>query len=391
MRTWRQSSIASPESMASILAGIVAVVLISTQVIASPAGSPSGSASPGPMSSAAPTATFPPLIRSSLAAILIVNDRLATRADELSQAIAVADPVAEDIAAILRGINTEMAVGNEAANRLLALRETAELGDALLAFYASVAAANAVTLGTSIRNLGAYVDGARRVIEILEGVGALNVRVQAVLDQAVSSPQPSPSPVRPTPSPTPTPTPPPPPPPTPPPTAPPTAPPTVPPPATPPAGSPAPSDGGLIRNGNFEDELTSWRLLVTAPASASATLEPNGGIGGTAAARIDIAAGSEARTGISFVNGGIAVRQGASYTVSAAVRAAETREIRIRVIGAGDLTYAARIFTVTQNWTVVTFNLSQLSTDPAAELTLDLGRSGATVWFDDVTMRESPG
>ena len=77
--------------------------------------------------------------------------------------------------------------------------------------------------------------------------------------------------------------------------------------------------------------------------------------------------------------------------MSVAVRAAETREVRVRVTGAGGLTYAARIFTVGTAWTIVSFDLEQLATDPAAELALDLGRSDATVWFDDVSLREAPG
>jgi hypothetical protein len=42
-------------------------------------------------------------------------------------------------------------------------------------------------------------------------------------------------------------------------------------------------------------------------------------------------------------------------------------------------------------WTVVSFEASQLVADPAVQLGLDLGRSDATVWFDNVVIRESPG
>jgi hypothetical protein len=304
---------------------------------------------------------------------------LAQRADELGQVIAADDPLAEDIAAILRGINTEITVGNEAANRLLTHRDTLALGQDLAAFYETVANRNAETLGTSIRNTAAYIDGARAVIELLGGLGPFNDRLRAALDGSAATPSvapASPSPSAPA---------------SPPPTAPPTAPPTIAPSPSPSGGSAGTGDTGLVVNGNFEDDLAGWRLLVTEPATATATAVPGAGVGGSSAARIDITIGSDARAGISFVKGGIALRQGASYTITLAVRAAETREIRVRVTGAGGLTYAARIFTVGTAWTVVEFDLDQLATDPAAELTLDLGRSGATVWFDDVTLRESPG
>jgi hypothetical protein len=371
----RPSAIVSPESVATLLVGILAVVLMATQVVASPTPAPSGSPSPGPTASGSGASAFPPLIRSSIATLLIVNERLAHRADELGQVIAVEDPLAEDIAAILRGINTEITVGNEAANRLLTDPDTIRLGQDLMAFYETVASRNAETLGTSIRNTGAYVEGARAVIGLLDGLGPLNDRLRAALDG--TAPTPSIAPASPSPSiPA---------------SPPPTASPTIAPSASPSGGSAGPGDTGLIANGGFEDGLAGWRLLVTAPATGTATVEPGVGVGGSAAARIDITTGSDARAGISFVTGGIGLRQGASYTVSVAVRAAQARELRVRVTGAGGLTYAARIFAVGTTWTVVSFDLDQLATDPAAELTLDLGRSDATVWFDDVTLRESPG
>ena len=33
----------------------------------------------------------------------------------------------------------------------------------------------------------------------------------------------------------------------------------------------------------------------------------------------------------------------------------------------------------------------ELVADPAVQLGLDLGRSDATVWFDNIVIRESPG
>ena len=375
MRSARPSAVLSPESVATILVGLLAVILVATQVVASPAPATTGSPSPGPTTSAAAAPTLPPIVRSSIATLLIVNERLAHRADELGQVIAAEDPLAEDIAAVLRGINTEITVGNEAANRLLTDPSTIDLGRDILAFYEAVAVRNAETLGTSIRNTAAYVEGAAAVIKILDGLEPLNERLRAALEGG--APTPSVAPASPSQSPLPP--------------SSPTVPPTTTPSPSPSGGSTGPGDTGLIGNGSFEDGLAGWQLLVTEPARATAIAEPGSGTRGSAAARIDIATGSDARAGISFVNGGIGLRQGAAYTVSVAIRAEETREVRVRVAGAGGLAYAARVFTVGSTWTVVSFDLDQLATDPAAQLTLDLGRSAATVWFDDVTLREVSG
>jgi hypothetical protein len=202
----RLSPIASPESIASMLVGLLAIVVVASQVIALPVSTPSQTGSPGPTLSSSPTPTTPvatssqlgPLIVSALNTMLIINQRLATASDDLAKAVAVRTPVAEDIAAILRRINSDMAAGTEAANRLLAEPRTAALGNALVAFYAKVAAQNALTLGTSIRVVSAYVDGGQKVIRILTGLDALDRRIQAALggeaEASPAGPAASPSP-----------------------------------------------------------------------------------------------------------------------------------------------------------------------------------------------------
>jgi hypothetical protein len=192
MKFNRLSPIASPESVASILVGLLAVVVVASQVIAAPVSAPSQTGSPEPTVSS-PTPTAPvatssqlgPLIVSALQTMLIINQRLATASNDLAKAVSVRTPVAEDIAAILRTINSDMAAGTEAANRLLAEPRTAVLGNALVAFYAKVAEQNAQTLGKSIRVVSAYVDGGKKVIRILAGLGALDKRIQAALGGAV--------------------------------------------------------------------------------------------------------------------------------------------------------------------------------------------------------------
>jgi hypothetical protein len=200
MRLNRLSPMASPESVASMLVALLAVVVLASQVVAAPASGPAHTASPAPNVSASPaptasdSASLPlgALIVSSLGTMLIINDRLAKASDELARATKVKTPVAEDIASILRGINSDMAAGTEAANRLLAEPRTAVLGRALVAFYDKVAAQNADTLGKSITAVSAYVDGGGKVIKILAALGALDKRIQAALDgTSGASPEPA--------------------------------------------------------------------------------------------------------------------------------------------------------------------------------------------------------
>jgi Carbohydrate binding domain len=368
----------SPESIASALVGLLAVVLIATQALASMGGSNTPVPSSGP--SVAPSAlpTMDPEIRAALATALIVNQSLASRALALESAIAVEAPLAPEIADHLRSVNTDLTAGKEAADRLVLGDDTAELGTDLGAFYDAVMKRNTETLQNSIRNVEAYVAGARAVIELLAALPALNERItDALAGRSGPSVAPSASPSAASPSP-PGPTPPPPtlPPPTP----------TVPPPASPPpSGVPA----SLVFNPGFEDGVNGWRLQLTDGAQATLTHEPLAGPDGSAAARVDITIGSPARSGISLTSDDFALGQGVTYVVTLSVKSAAAREVTVRLIAAGGQITASRVLPVGTTWSAISFDVTHLAADPNVQLALDLGRSEATVWFDNIIVHES--
>jgi hypothetical protein len=375
----RGRNLPSPEAIASILVALVAVVVVATSVLAgrgTVATTPSSS--PGPTSNATPSPTMDPAIRNALATALAVNQSLAGRSEELAAAIAVKAPVAVDIADLLRLVNGDVNAGNDAADRLLLDDATADLGVDLDAFYGSVLTRNNETLGTTIRNTRAYVAGAQAVIDLLAGLPALNDRIVDALARRPepssvppsTSPPPSLTPATPSPTPSVSPT-----------------------PATPspvmPSASQSPT--GLLTNGGFENGLVGWQLQLSDGARASLAHEPGAGPDGSAAARVDIATGSEARSGISLAGAALNLSQGVTYVVELSARSEAVREVRVRLTDGSGQTTAARIFTVGTGWSVLSFESLQLVTDPSAHLSLDLGRSDATVWFDHVVIRESPG
>jgi hypothetical protein len=147
----------------------------------------------------------------------------------------------------------------------------------------------------------------------------------------------------------------------------------------------------MLANAGFEDGVNHWRLQLTDGAQATLVAEPKAGPDGSAAARVDISVGSPARAGISLMPDPIALRQGATYTIALAVKSAETREVRVSLTDSAGQTTNARIFTVGPAWMVISFDAKQLVADSAVQLGLDLGRSDATVWFDNVVVREAPG
>jgi hypothetical protein len=375
----RLRDLASPESIASALVGLLAVALIATQAVAGVPGSdtPVPSSRPSVAPSALPT--MDPEIRRALATALVVNQSLASRALALDSAIAAEAPLAPEVAGHLRSVNTDLTAGKEAADRLVLGDDTAELGTDLGAFYDAVMARNTETLGNSIRNLEAYVVGARAVIEMLAALPAFNERItDALAGRSGPSVAPSPSPSAASPSPAgPT---------SPPPTLPPPTP-TVPPPASPPpSGVPA----SLVLNPGFEDGANGWRLQLTDGAQATLTHEPLAGPDGSAAARVDITIGSSARSGISLTSDDFALGQGVTYVVTLSVQSAAAREVTVRLIAAGGQITASRVLQVGTTWSAISFDVTHLAADPNVQLALDLGRSEATVWFDNIIVHESP-
>jgi hypothetical protein len=185
---------ASPEAIASMLVAALAFVVVASQLLSRPEAGGSASAPPASSNtavattSAQPMTSMPPLIRSALSTILIVNRHLASRIDELDAAIGAKKPTAEGIATILRNINTDMAAGRDSANQLLTEHSTEVLGNAVLDFYQSVGDQNAATLGASLHAVALYVDGARKVIRILSGLRGLDARVRSALASSGEAP-----------------------------------------------------------------------------------------------------------------------------------------------------------------------------------------------------------
>ncbi len=372
----RLRDVASPEAIASALVGLLAVVLIATQALAGMGGPTNPVPSSGPSVEPSAVPTMNPEIRRALATALVVNQSLANRALALESAIAVEAPLASEVAGHLRSVNTDLTAGKEAADRLVLGDDTAELGTDLGVFYDAVMARNTETLGNSIRNVDAYVAGARAVIELLAALPAFNERItDALAGRSGPSVAPSPSPSAAN-------TLPPPPPPTPPPPTP-TGPPLA---SPPPSGVPA----SLVFNPGFEDGVNGWQLQLTDGAQATLTHEPLAGPDGSAAARVDITIGSPARSGISLTSDDFALGQGVTYVVNLSVKAAAARDVTVRLIAAGGQITASRVLQVGTTWSAISFEVTHLAADPNVQLALDLGRSEATVWFDNIIVHKSP-
>jgi hypothetical protein len=374
MNLRRPGDFSSPESIASALVGLLAVGLIAAQAL--PGFGPTTPVpSPGPSAASSAAPTMDPEIRRALATALLVNQSLASRGAALESALAVVPPLAADIAEHLRSVNADLTAGKEAADRLRLSDATADLGADLAAFYDGLLVQTTATLGNSFRNTDAYVEGARALIDMLAPLPGLNERITDALagrSGATPSPNQSAAPTLPA---------------SPPPTLPPATP-SVPPPSSPPSpGAPV----SLVFNPGFEDGLNGWQLQLTDGAQATLALEPLGGPGGSAAARVDITVGSPARSGIALMSEVFALSRGESYVVDLWVKSTAAREVSVRLVATGGQVTASRVLQAGTTWTEISFDVTHLAADPNVQLSLDLGRSDATVWFDNIVVRKSSG
>lgn len=380
-------SVARTRLSPELIAGLISVLLLAVVFIRVPARTTAAQPTPEePRASAAPTPVdgLGATIRSSLNAVVAVNEHLAGVRRDLQTELARKPPRVNQIRILLPQISQETTAAGGPVQAILGSPATASLGTQLEDAYGALNDLARTALGESVQNEPVYLKAASDAVKQIEALQPLTVRAGAILAGALRSAAPSGGPgasgVPASGS------------------APPSRPPvSAPPSGAPPSASTAPSvgppgsvaPGGLIANGGFENGLSSWILRTVSPAAATLVGDRTQRVEGAASARVDIASnGSGARTSISLVQGGIDLRAGQSYVVQLAVRAAAPREVRLQVTTAAGQGYMSRILEATTTWTTLTFQLDSLVDDPSAELTIDLGQSTATVWVDAVGVRE---
>ena len=357
----------SPEVVAALLSAAVILAVVGVRPPGGTPPEPPGSTAP----SLRPTASelLSPLVRSALETVVVVNQRLAATGVDLELELAREDPQASPIKVLLPRIAAQVAAVGQPVAVLIADPSTGGLGSDLAKAYAGLGDLVQQALRESVQNRAAYLEAGEAAAILVRKLESLTARAKALLAGRLESAKPAPTastsslpagstPPSSIPSPTP----------------------------TRQSATPSSAEGGLVVNGGFEAGLSPWVLQVVSPAAATLDQDRAGPGAGAVAARVQIAAGADARSGISLVQTGVPLRAGQSYAVRLLVRAAEARDVRIRLAGTNGDAYVARIFPVGTTWTTLTFTFDALVDDPAAEIGVDLGRSVATTWIDAVAL-----
>jgi hypothetical protein len=371
----------------------------SQEELARPSASP-GSAAPAGVA----LATEHPFLSTADLALRI-HERLADDQQALMLELAASDFDLAAVVSTVRRLNATARIGGDFATALSRIPGSRAVGLELVVFYQSVVEAADEALSESVNDRVGFRAAAKRLLAALEPMASLQKRLEALIQSAratpgvagaiatpVSTDPATPDPATPVPA---------------------TPVPATPVPATPvPTATPAPTPSstapaqtgrpsippqpsvlplvGQIQNPGFEAiDPKPWVLALESPAAATLTVDAAAApFEGARSARIDIAASSDARTGVALRQTGIDVAASRRYVCRVALRAAADREVRVRVTSASGATYGTRLVTVGPVWTVVEFEFGSFVQDPAAVVNIDLGRSAITTWVDAVQITD---
>jgi hypothetical protein len=388
--------IAGPE----VVAALLSIVVVASAVLLF-GGSPLGESPPGagaePSGSAAaegsPAAPRPSeRIDRAIADLLIsVGQELLDAGVQLTEEVERDPSRAPEIATLVRQVNATARYGSDALPALGTTSEAQDLIAQLGPIYDELQAIADDTLRSSITNTAAYEEGAIRLIQVIDRLPPLQAELEALRDApvVVSAPpsapasaavEPSASPAPPSQQPDPSAS----------------APPSLQPDPSGslvPGGSPGPGTiATQLINGGFEEGVvTGWSLVAAPGVEVSIDPDELQPAAGTASARIDIATATPAFSGISLQQEGIRLSAGAPYTVQVALRAEAAREVRVRVASQSGDAYLTRIAAVGTTWSVASFTFLAPASDQDAVLQIELGRSDATTWVDEVVLGASSG
>ena len=379
-----------PEGVAAAL--VVVVALIAAAGIGSGIGSGTvvPSASPSPTDSAQAPLPSRVVDRAIADLLIIVNQRLIEAGEQLAGEVERDTGRTTEIANRVRESNATARYGSDALPALGSTPEAQDLIARLGPIYDEIRTIAGETLRASINDEVAYDLGATRLIEAMAALPPFQLELQALRDQVVAASGPAattPPSDRPSVAP---------------PTAePPTAEPSTAEPSTAPQSA-SPSEApasttpnqsttpSQVVNGGFEDGVaTAWRLLVADDAIATLSDDRIEPASGALSARVDLGTVNAAYSGVSLQQTDMRLEAGASYTISVALRSEAPCDVRVRVASLDGDAYLTRIAVAGPNWMISSFTFLAPASDDRAVVQIELGRSDATTWIDDVVLGPS--
>jgi hypothetical protein len=356
---------------AALVVALYVVMLGAGPVLLTVGTAPSQTEAPRPSASVVAVVPSSDPLRSGIAGVLEINDRLTHSGEELKEIIARRPFRGSEAAFVLRRIKATLVSAGDRVGSLGADPSTRQIGAQLELLYANADATVEQASDLALGSDREYREAAAEIVDLFRDLPAIDERLQAVLAtrNSPSAPPPiaSPSVVAiATPSASASPT---------------TS------AAASAAASPSAVPAELLRDPGFETGLGSW----TRRATAGATLPETGageplGSEGRQSLRVDVPATSSLAM-VSIGQGPIALQAGTRYAATVTIRAETSRSAQLRIVGPAEETYGITLIEVGPVATEVRLEFLAVLDQPSAMLWIDLGGSSSgSVWVDDASL-----
>jgi hypothetical protein len=178
---------------ASVVFGVIGdTVEAVTNPSVKPSAAPTPSASaPAESPGSSTTSTVPALSRSALVQAVSVDGRLAASSNALARAIKAKSLDTFGVSQILRSMSSDAVIGLQLASHIGSWSGGKQLSSEMSSFYAAIQETAASGLSATIRNDKAYRNAGARMVALLGGLAALDVRIQDVAIGAGITPVPA--------------------------------------------------------------------------------------------------------------------------------------------------------------------------------------------------------
>ena len=117
---------------------------------------------------------MPPAALAALHQSAVLNQRIATDADRLAEALSASAPSSYDIARVLRALSNDALFGARIVPDVARWGDAADVSTQLDTFYAAITATAKDGLAVSLQSTTSYVQAGRAMAKVLDELGAVD-------------------------------------------------------------------------------------------------------------------------------------------------------------------------------------------------------------------------
>ncbi len=148
----------------------------------------------------------------------------------------------------------------------------------------------------------------------------------------------------------------------------------------------------LVKNGSFEQNLTSWSTLVTGGASGAITTDATSAKHGSKSVKITVTSAGTENWNVQLKTSNFKVEKGKGYKIGFYAKADVTKEVQLEIMENQTWKWiGGPVYTTTTNWKYYETFFNSTFDSNALIVAFEWGKQTGTFWLDSVTVTESFG